>query len=65
VEIIERGQTKDHRAKLTIIGYSKLVKWIDWQAMKLGTPLAIVDPRGTSSECPLCDSKLRRADVED
>jgi hypothetical protein len=26
--------------------------------MKRGTPLAIVDPRGTSSECPKCDSKL-------
>ena len=33
-------------------------KWIDWQAMKRGSPLAIVDPRGTSSECPKCDSKL-------
>ena len=26
--------------------------------MKLGAPLAIVDPRGTSSECPQCGSKL-------
>jgi transposase len=26
--------------------------------MKRGTPLAIVDPRGTSSECPKCGSKL-------
>ena len=23
-----------------------------------GAPLAIVDPRGTSSECPQCDSKM-------
>ncbi len=26
--------------------------------MKHGVPLAIVDPRGTSSECPNCDTKL-------
>jgi len=43
------------------MGYSKLVKWIDWQAMKLGAPLAIVDPRGTSSECPQCGSKLEES----
>jgi hypothetical protein len=40
------------------MGYSRLVKWIDWQAMKLGAPIVIVDPRDTSSECPNCDSKL-------
>ncbi len=26
--------------------------------MKRGVPLAIVDPRGTSSECPNCDTEL-------
>jgi len=26
--------------------------------MKLGVPLVTVDPRGTSSECPRCGSKL-------
>jgi transposase len=26
--------------------------------MKHGVPLAIVNPNGTSSECPKCDSKL-------
>jgi putative transposase len=40
------------------MGYSRLVKWIDWQAMKHGAPIVIVDPRKTSSECPNCDSKL-------
>ena len=40
------------------MGYSRLGKWIDWQAMKHGAPLIIVDPRDTSSECPQCDSKL-------
>jgi len=43
------------------MGYLRLVKWIDWQAMKHGAPLAIVDPRGTSSECPQCGSKLEES----
>jgi len=37
--------------------YSKLGRWIDWQAEKQGVPLAIVKPNGTSSECPKCGSK--------
>jgi len=53
-----RKMPKDHRTKLIIMGYSRLGRWIDWQAMKHGAPIVIVDPRGTSSECPNCDSKL-------
>jgi len=41
--------------------YSRLGKWIDRQAEKHGVPLAIVNPNGTSSECPKCDSKLEEA----
>ena len=40
------------------MGYSRLGKWIDWLAMKLGAPIVIVDPMGTSSECSQCESKL-------
>jgi len=53
-----RKLPKDHRVKLIIMGYSRLGKWIDWQAMKHGAPLVVVDPKGTSSECPRCGSKL-------
>ena len=31
-----RKLPKDHRAKLIIMGYSRLVRWIDRHAMKLG-----------------------------
>jgi IS605 OrfB family transposase len=58
INSLRRIKSKDHRAKLIIMGYRRIGKWIDWQAMKRGSPLAIVDPRGTSSECPQCDSKL-------
>jgi transposase len=40
------------------MGYSRLGRWIDWQAMKRRAPLAIVDPNGTSTKYPQCDSKL-------
>ena len=39
------------------MGYRRLGKWIDLQAEKQGVPLAIVNPNGTSSKCPKCDSK--------
>jgi putative transposase len=55
---LRRIENKDHRTKLIIMGYSRLVKWIDWQAMKHGVPHAIVNPNGTSSESPKCDSRL-------
>jgi IS605 OrfB family transposase len=58
INSLRKIKNKDHRTKLIIMGYSRLVKWIDWQAMKQGVPLAIVNPNGTSSECPKCGSKL-------
>jgi IS605 OrfB family transposase len=58
INSLRKIKNKDHRTKLIIMGYSRLVKWIDWQAMKHGVPLAIVNPNGTSSECPKCNSKL-------
>jgi IS605 OrfB family transposase len=58
INSLRKIKNKDHRTKLIIMGYSRLVKWIDWQAMKHGAPIVIVDPRETSSECPQCDSKL-------
>jgi putative transposase len=57
INTLRRIKNKDHRTKLIILGYSRLGKWIDWQAEKHGVPLAIVNPNGTSSKCPKCDSK--------
>jgi putative transposase len=58
INSLRKIKNKDHRTKLIIMGYKRLGKWIDWQTMKHGVPLAIVNPNGTSSECPQCDSKL-------
>jgi IS605 OrfB family transposase len=52
-----RELPKDHKTKLIIMGYSRIEKWIDWQAEKHGVPYVKVDPNGTSSECPICDYK--------
>jgi len=52
-----RELPKDHKTKLIIMGYSRIEKWIDWQAEKNGVPHVKVDPNGTSSECPKCDYK--------
>jgi len=59
INSLRKIKNKDHRTKLIIMGYSRLVKWIDWQAMKHGVPLAIVNPSGTSSECPKMRFKAR------
>jgi putative transposase len=34
INTLRRIENKDHRKKLIIMGYSRLGKWIDWQAMK-------------------------------
>jgi len=60
INSLRRIKNKDHRTKLIIMGRRRIARWIDWQAMKQGVPLAIVNPNGTSSECPRCDFEADR-----
>jgi IS605 OrfB family transposase len=53
-----RKLPKEHRVSLLILSYRKLEHWIDWQCEKNGVPIIVVEPRGTSSTCPVCSSKL-------
>jgi len=53
-----RKLPKNHGVSLLILSYRKLEQWIDWQCEKNGVPLIVVDPKGTSSTCPMCSSKL-------
>jgi IS605 OrfB family transposase len=53
-----RELPKEHRVALLILSYRKLEQWIDWQCEKNGVPLIVVEPRGTSTTCPMCSSKL-------
>jgi IS605 OrfB family transposase len=53
-----RKLPKEHRVGLTILSYRRLEQWIDWQCEKNGVPIIVVEPRGTSTTCPKCSSKL-------
>jgi IS605 OrfB family transposase len=53
-----RKLPKEHRVGLTILSYRRLEQWIDWQCEKNGVPIIVVEPRGTSTTCPMCSSKL-------
>jgi IS605 OrfB family transposase len=49
---------KEYRVGLIILSYRRLKHWIDWQCEKNGVPIIVIDPKGTSITCPICNSKL-------
>jgi IS605 OrfB family transposase len=53
-----RKLPRKHRVAILLLSYRRLEHWIDWQCEKNGVPLIVVDPKGTSSTCPRCNSKL-------
>jgi IS605 OrfB family transposase len=53
-----RKLPKGHKVALLILSYRTLEFWIDWQCEKHGVPIIIVEPKGTSTMCPRCNSKL-------
>ncbi|MFP3241698.1 RNA-guided endonuclease TnpB family protein, partial [Caldisphaera sp.] len=53
-----RKLPKEHKVSLLILSYRRLEHWIDWQCEKQGVPSIIINPKGTSSICPICGSKL-------
>jgi putative transposase len=53
-----RKLPKEHKVSLLILSYRRLEHWIDWQCEKNGVPIIVVEPRGTSTTCPMCSSKL-------
>jgi len=53
-----RELPKDHRTKTIMLSYRRIDYWIDWQAQKHGVGAIIVDPAYTSSECPICGSRM-------
>jgi len=53
-----RKLPKEHKVSLLILSYRRLEQWIDLQCEKQGVPVITVKPRGTSSTCPKCSSRL-------
>jgi len=49
---------KEHKVSLLILSYRRLEQWINWQCEKKGVPIIVVEPRGTSTICPKCSSRL-------
>ena len=59
-EANRKGRTaRTWRARLALWAYRELQKWIEWKAHLYGVPVFKVSPRGTSSICPNCGSRLR------
>jgi len=53
-----RKLSKEHRMKLIMLAYRRLLWWIKWQAAKRGVAVVEVDPKGTSTTCPKCGRKM-------
>ena len=53
-----RKLPKEHKIALLMLSYRRLEQWIDWQCEKNGVPIIAVEPKGTSTTCPMCSSKL-------
>lgn len=50
--------SKSFNKKLSLWCYRRLQNYIIYEALERGVPVRVVDPRGTSSRCPFCKSKL-------
>ncbi len=53
-----RKLKKPWRERLVLSSYRRLLQWIEWRAARHGLAVVKIDPRGTSSTCPVCGSKL-------
>jgi IS605 OrfB family transposase len=51
--------SKNQRTRLTLWAYKKLLETLEFKAKIEGIPVIRVNPRGTSSKCPICQSKLK------
>jgi IS605 OrfB family transposase len=56
-----RKLPREHKVSLLILSYRKISEWIDWQCGKHGAPFVVVEPKGTSSRCLRCNSKMRES----
>ena len=58
LELATGKKGRKWRARLTLWAYRELQRWICWKAELAGVPVFKVNPKGTSSTCPRCGSKL-------
>ena len=53
-----RKLPREHKVSLLILSYRKISQWIGWQCEKYGVPVLVVEPKDTSTRCPICSSKM-------
>ena len=51
--------SKNQRTNLTLWAYRRLLETLEFKAKIEGIPVIKVNPKRTSSKCPICQSKLR------
>jgi len=52
---------KNYRLKLYLMQYSRIQKWIEWQAKKYGLRVVKVNPAYSSTTCPKCGSLMKES----
>ena len=50
---------KNYRLKLYLMQYSRIQKWIEWQAKKYGLKVIKVNPAYSSTSCPKCGTLMK------
>ena len=58
LELATGKKGRKWRARLTLWAYRELQRWVCWKAELAGVPVFKVNPKGISSTCPKCGSKL-------
>jgi len=53
---------KNYRLKLYLMQYSRIQKWIEWQAKKHGLKVIKVNPAYSSTICPKCGTLMKESD---
>jgi putative transposase len=51
------------RHRIYQAGFRSMARVIEEKCLERGVPVVKIDPRNTSSTCPLCGSKLMRGDA--
>jgi len=50
---------KNYRLKLYLMQYSRIQKWIEWEAQKYGLKVIRVNPAYSSTSCPKCGTLMK------
>src|SRR5438128_4010397 len=56
------GQSSSFRGRMNSWTFSELQRQLEYKARWEGIPVSYVNPRGTSSKCPNCDSHLIKSE---